>query len=186
MSDERQKRLMQEALDEQLSPEALEQLNQQMGDTTQTQFEGLRKLDEMLRNAPFERAPHRLALNIMAKIAEVAKQQNLSTASGLALALGLALVTVVTLPLLVAAATLFLSAAGSAAALSAIIHQIINLLALVVAMLEAFVQGAQSLLANYPQAPMLMLAVVPMILFWLMRAVNRNPKGGGPKSGKDE
>jgi hypothetical protein len=175
MADERQKRLMQEALDKRLSPEAYEQLRQQldMDAESSAQFDNLKKLDAMLRSAPFERAPQRLALSILAKIAEMARQRPLSTISALALALGLALVTLVTLPLLVAAVTLFLGAVGSAAALSAVIHQIVNLLALVVAMLEAIVQGAQSVLANYPQAPALMLAVVPIILFWLMRVTRR-------------
>ncbi len=175
MADERQKRLMQEALDKRLSPEAYEQLRQQLDTDAESsaQFDSLKKLDAMLRSAPFERAPQRLALNIMAKIAEVARQRPISSISGLALALGLALVTLVTLPILVAGVTLFLGAVGSAAALSAIIHQIVNLLALVVAMLEAVVQGAQSVLANYPQAPTLMLAVVPIILFWLIRTTQR-------------
>lgn len=178
MADERQKRLMQEALDKRLSPEAYEKLRQQLDTDAESSahFDSLKKLDAMLKSAPFERAPQRLALNIMAKIAEVARQKPLSSVSGLALALGLALVTLVTLPLLVAGVTLFMSAVGSASALSAIIHQIVNLLALVVAMLEAFVQGAQSVLASYPQAPALMLAVVPIILFWLLRATQRNKK----------
>jgi hypothetical protein len=175
MADERQKRLMQEALDKRLSPEAYEKLRQQldMDAESSAQFDNLTKLDAMLKSAPFERAPQRLALNIMAKIAEIARQKPLTSISGLALALGLALVTLVTLPLLVAGVTLFIGAVGSATALSALIQQIVNLLALVVAMLEAVVQGAQSVLANYPQAPALMLAVVPIILFWLLRVTQR-------------
>jgi hypothetical protein len=175
MADERQKRLMQEALDKQLSPEAYQQLRQQLDVDAESsaEFDNLQKLDAMLKTAPFERAPQRLALNIMAKIAEIARQKPFSSISGLALALGLALVTLVTLPLLVAGVTLFLSAVGSASALTAIIHQIVGLLALVVAMLEAFAQGAQSFIENYPQAPTLMLAVVPIILFWLLRVTRR-------------
>ncbi len=187
MADERQKRLMQESLDQQLPPEAEQKLRQQLDvdADSSAEFDSLRKLDSMLKSAPFERAPQRLALSIMAKIAEVAKQKPLTTVSGLALALGLALVTLVTLPLLVAGVTLFLGALGSAAALSAIIYQIVNLLALVVAMLEAFVQGAQGVLATYPQAPALMLAVVPIILFWLLR-MNQHRNGGDPGEGGNE
>ena len=97
----------------------------------------------------------------MARLAEAMKPENLSRNSGLALALGLSLVMLVAVPLLVSAIGLFLYAAGSAAALSAVLHHIINLLAAVMSMLEVFMQGAQDVLSN-SQAPALLMALIPI------------------------
>ena len=178
MANERQKRLMQEALDARLSPEAYRELRSRLDADAESsaEFDSLKKLDSMLRSAPHEHAPQRLALGIMAKIAEAVKQYKVSSVSGLALALGLALVVLVTLPMLVAAMTVFLSALGSAAALSTALQQIVGLIALVLGMLEVMVQGAQALVATYPTAPALMLAAVPIILFWLLRYMQKNGK----------
>jgi hypothetical protein len=173
MADERQRQLMQEALDQSLAPELLEKLRQQLdGDAEGSQqFNRLKRVDDMLRSAPHERAPARLALSIMAKLAQTMNPRQLSSSSSAAVALGLAMVVMVALPVLTVAISLFLSAMGSAAALNAILQQIANLLALVVGMLDALVEGAQSILQSYPQAPLLILSVTPIILYWLLKAV---------------
>ncbi len=181
MADERHKRLMQEALDERLSAEAMQQLREQLASDEDilAEFDRLRRIDRMLGSAPMERAPARLALSIMAKIAKGVQEHQLNTASSLALALGLALVIIVTLPVLIAAVTLFLTAAGSAAALAAIIQAIAHLMAIVVAMLEVLVGGAQSILATYPQAPLLLISVTPIIAFWLLRITQNDHEAEG-------
>ncbi|MBL8119467.1 MAG: hypothetical protein J0L63_11225 [Anaerolineae bacterium] len=185
MADERQQRLMQEALDQSLTPDLLQKLREQLDVDAESsqQFNRLRKVDEMLRSAPYERAPARLALSIMAKLAQTVKPQELSSASGLALALGMSMVVIVSLPVLIAASSLFLGALSSAAALNAIIQQIASLMALVVAMLDVLVKGAQSILATYPQAPLLMISVVPIILFWLLRAMRDEEDSGSHTRG---
>ncbi|MBZ0287720.1 MAG: hypothetical protein K8I30_08900, partial [Anaerolineae bacterium] len=71
-------------------------------------------------------------------------------------------------PLLVSAIGLFLYAAGSAAALSAVLHQIINLLAAVMSMLEVFMQGARDVLSN-SQAPALLMALIPITGYWMLK-----------------
>jgi hypothetical protein len=181
MADERHQRLMQEALDERLSAEAMQQFREQLAldEDTLVEFDRLLRVDRLLSSAPVERAPARLALSIMAQIARgVQTEQPMTTASSLAVALGLSLVIIVTLPVLVAAVTLFLTAAGSAAALAAIIQAIAHLMAIVVAILEILVQGAQSVLATYPQAPLLLISVTPIIAFWLLRVVQNDQVEG--------
>lgn len=180
MADERQRQLMQEALDQALSPELLDKLRQQLDDDPQgnQQFNRLKKVDDMLRAAPHERAPARLALGIMAKLAQTMNPRQLSTASSSAVALGLALVVLVALPVLTVAISMFLSAIGSAAALNIILQQIANLLALVVGMLDALVEGAKSVLQDYPQAPLLIISVVPIMLFWLLKSVEQEKDKG--------
>ncbi len=172
MANEQHRRLMQEALDEQLSAEAQHELLKQLDEEPEAaaQYQRLRQVDQLLRSAPLERAPQRLALSIMARLAETLKaKEQLARTSGLATALGLSLVVLLALPLLVASAWLFLSAVGSAAALSSLIQQIVGLLAVLVGILEIFVQNAQIIVAEYPQVPVLLVALVPVALFWLMR-----------------
>lgn len=170
MANERHKRLMQEALDSTLAPERLRELRQQLDlDAESTaEFSRLKQVDTLLRTAPFERAPARLALGIMAKLAQAVKEP-LTSVSGLALALGLALVMLVTLPVLIGGLSAFLGVAGSAAALNTLLQQIVNLLASAVALLDGFVQGAQQVVSSYPVAPALLLSVIPLVLFWLLR-----------------
>jgi hypothetical protein len=173
MANEHRSRLIQEALDKALPEDMLQQLREQLDRDPQgsQEYNRLKQVDEMLRSAPMERAPARLALGIMAKLAQTLKPEQVSSVSSLALALALALVVLVALPVLAAAVSLFLAAAGSAAALNAIIQQIANLMALVVAMLDALVKGAQSVLTDYPQAPLLLVSVVPIIAYWLLRTM---------------
>jgi anti-sigma factor RsiW len=179
MANERQQRLMQEALDERLSPEQYQELVKELDRDTEgsAQFSRLKQADQLLRTAPHERAPQRLALGIMARLAESMQSHQLSRVSGLALALGLALVMLVTMPLLIAAVALFLNAVGSAAALNAVVAGIATLLTVVVAMLEVFVQSAQKMVTNYPQAPLLLAGIIPVALLWLARYVFRRRAG---------
>ncbi len=172
MANEQHRRLMQEALDEQLTAEAQHELLKQFDaePAAAAEYQRLRQVDQLLRTAPMERAPQRLALSIMARLAETLQsKEQLTRNGGLALALGLALVVLVALPLLVASSWLFLSAVGSAAALSSLIQSIVTLLTLLLGMLEVIVLQAQSLIADNPQAPALLVALVPVALAGLLR-----------------
>ncbi|MBI5671150.1 MAG: hypothetical protein HZC41_24400 [Chloroflexi bacterium] len=178
MANEQHRRLMQDALDEQLTPEAQHELHQQLSaePDAAAEFDRLRRVEQLLRSAPMERAPQRLALSIMARLAETLQsKEQLAHTSGLALALALALVVVVALPLLVASAWLFLSAVSSAAALSSLIQSIVTLLTLLMGMMEAFIQQAQTVVADYPQAPALLIVLVPVALVGLMRYLTTQP-----------
>jgi hypothetical protein len=170
MANEQLRQQMQEALDASLSSEAYQQLRKQLDDDPKgsAEFNRLKQVDKMLKEAPFERAPRHLALEIMSRLAEAMKPENLSRTSGLALALGLSLVMLVAVPLLVSAVGLFLYAAGSAAALAAVLQHIINLLAAVMSMLEVFMQGARDVLSN-SQAPALLMALIPITGYWMLK-----------------
>lgn len=177
MANERQRRLMQEALDDALTSENLQELyarlDQDAADSAE--FNRLRQVDRLLRSAPFERAPQTLALKIMARLAEGLNPQQLARSSGLALALGLALVTLMLLPLMAGVGWLLLNTVGNAAALSAAVAQVVGLLAAVMNTLESMVKGAQAMLETYPEVPLVMLTTIPIAVFWLFRvAVDAN------------
>jgi hypothetical protein len=184
MANERQKRLMQEALDEQLEGDARQRLFRELDENADSsaEFQRLRSVDRLLQTAPFERAPKTLALSVMARLAETLKQPGLSQLSGLALAIALSIMTVVMIPLLIGISTLFLSAIGSASALTGLLQVVGKMLALVIAGLDTLVESAQGLLATYPQTPALMLTLVPVLVFWVARLNTRDPSDpDGPK-----
>lgn len=175
MANEQQRRLMQQALDEQLTPEAQAELRAQLDTDVRAtdEFERLQRVDHTLRSAPLEHAPARLALNIMARLARDLNPEQLSHLAGLALALGLALITLVALPLLLSISYLILSVVGSAAGLSGAVHTLVSALALIIAVLEAFVQRLQELLGTYPATPLLFVALIPLSLAWLLRSLSQ-------------
>jgi anti-sigma factor RsiW len=162
---------MQEALDGELESEALHELYQRIDANPDeaSDFQKLKHIDRLLRAAPMERAPQGLALKIMARLAEGLQPERLMRSSGLALALGLALVTLVLTPLLAGLGWLILNAIGNAGALTALINQIAGLLSMVMMTLDALVSGARDVLNAYPEAPALMIALIPIALFWLLR-----------------
>jgi hypothetical protein len=176
MANERQKRLMQEALDETLTPEARRQLFAQLDRDADgaAEFKRLRQVDQILRTAPFEHAPERLAAAILARLAETLQSEQFMRTSGMALALALALVTLLMMPLLIAAGWLVLTALGSAAALSSALHQVIGLLVLVLGVMEVFVERAQDLLKSSPETPALLLTLIPVALYGLLRYAMRD------------
>ena len=156
---------MQEALDGELESEALQELYQRIDDHPDeaADFQKLKHVDRLLRAAPMERAPQGLALKIMAKLAEGLQPEHLMRSSGLAL------VTLVLTPLLAGLGWLIVNAVGNAGALTALINQIAGLLSLIMNSLDALVQGARDVLNTYPEAPVVMVAIIPIALFWLVR-----------------
>jgi cobalamin biosynthesis protein CobD/CbiB len=137
------------------------------------EFQRLKQVDRMLRAAPMERAPQALALKIMARLAEGLQPEQLRRSSGLALALGLALVALILTPLLAILGWMILTLISSAAALGALIGQVVNLLAVLMNSLDALVRGAQDMLKAYPEAPVL-ISLIPIALFWLLRFASQN------------
>jgi hypothetical protein len=176
MANERHKRLMQEALDESLSAESLQELYGQLDREPENadEFSRLKRVDRLLKTAPMERAPQTLALNIMAKLAEGLQTHQLTRNSGLALALALAIVSALLLPALAALGWLLINALGSAGALTQVISQLVGLLGVVMAALDGLAKGAQDVLAAYPEVPIVMVTLIPVSLFWLGRFAFQN------------
>jgi ferric-dicitrate binding protein FerR (iron transport regulator) len=168
---------MQESLDEALAPAEKAELRQHLDSSVRDaqMYERLQQVDTMLRNAPHERAPRRLAALIMARIAEVAEQMDprLSRVSGLALGLGLGLVAGVMLPLLVLAGWLMLTALGSGAGMVAAIERVVALLAVVMGLAEHLLLELRAFLAAHPGLLALMLGMIPVSLLWLFRFAPR-------------
>jgi hypothetical protein len=167
MTDERQKRRMQEALDDQLAPEALDALYTGLDVDPQgaTTFERLRAVDRVLKEAPFEGAPQTLALRVLAKIAELQPEQ-LRRGAGLLLALGIGVAALLLLPLMGALGWLLINVLSNpAAAVSAVI----GVLSALVGGLIGLMQNAGAALQTSPLIPAALVALVPAGVLMLRR-----------------
>jgi hypothetical protein len=175
MANERQKNWMQEALDEALPPDKLDELRARLEASPEdaAQYERLRRIDRLLRSAPLERAPAALAVGIMARLAETLSQRA-GRRSGAALALTLAVLAALLLPLLVAFGWLILNSIGSPAALGRAFSGLNALLTGVLAAVEGLIASAQRFVEAYPEAPAAALAIIPLSLAWLVRTARKH------------
>lgn len=172
----RRMRLMQEAVDEQLSARQTQELRRRLDvePDARDDYDRLQQVDDMLRTAPHERAPQQLAVRLMARLAESLHVENLSRTAGLALALALTLVTAVLLPLLAGLGWLIISTIGNTAALSAALGQLAGVVSAMLNGLEGLVQAARGILDTYPATPAA-LVLIPVSLFglWRLRVAQR-------------
>ncbi len=177
MANERQKRLMQEALDENLAPEERAELRSYLDSDVRdaVSYQRLQQVDTMLRRAPHERAPQRLAATIMARLAEMAERMDprLSRISGLALAVALGLVAAVMLPVLALVVWLAITVIGSGAGLVAAIERVAALLTVVIGLAQSLMGELQALLAANPELLVLLIGMIPVSLIWLIRFAPR-------------
>lgn len=175
MANNRFQRLMQESLDEALSSEHVTELRRELSrDARQAkEYEKLKRVHQLLSNAPHERAPERLALSIMARIAqsvseEAKAQEELSPETEQALMLSLTLVFLIAMPALLAASWLVVNAISSPDVLTNVIHQILALLAAILEALQTLLDACETLIHDNPEAVGAALALIPVVLLGLL------------------
>lgn len=177
MSNQRKQQLMQEALDETLSEEAQRELRALLSDDPEEaeQFNKLKQVDALLNTAPHERAPQRLALSIMARLAvTVQEQQQMRSQSEVneaSMQVALTLVTVATLPLMIGASYLLLNAMSNPDALDVVLQQVAALIYLVLDVMKVMMEEAQAVFATNPEAALALLALIPVTLLTLVKQV---------------
>lgn len=167
---------MQEVLDEVIAPEEREKLYALLDEDPEefARFNRLNRVDSMLRTAPHERAPKRLAATIMARLAKSLEEQEQQQQMGVSnemVGVAMTLVTVVTMPLLVGACWLIVHAAASPELLDTVFQQIIATLLLVLEILQVFLEKAQELVTEDPEAAAALLALIPVTLLAIARYV---------------
>lgn len=175
MSTQRQKRLMQEALDEQLTLAERRELHEQLDNDPRAtaEFDRLRLVDQVLADAPAERAPRHLTVNIMsALVDQLQHAPELSRISGLALAVGLVVITALLIPCLLVIGWLVINAVGSAAVFATVLSALMRVLSLVIAGASLLVTTVQDWLMLYPALPVVLLMMIPVALFGLLRFRN--------------
>lgn len=180
MADERLSRLMQESLDGELSPKETQEMFTLLDEDEEeaANYDRLKAVDEMLASVPMERAPERLAVTIMARLAQSLETQALARQipepTQQALMLSLSLVSMVMMPMMVAASWQVVYGLRSPQVLNEVVYQMIALLTMVLDSLEMLMEEAQSLVHDDPEAAALAMALVPVVLMGILDYIEEN------------
>lgn len=174
MADERLVQRMQEALDGALSPELAEELFQHL-DTDEAaadQWGRLQSVDTMLRTAPIERAPERLAVTIMARLAQSvqlqAEQEQMPEATEQALMLALSVVVLVMLPTMITASWLVMQGIANPELLNQVLMQAIALLQMMIQALIILLEQVEKLIHEEPELAAVATALIPVVLIGML------------------
>jgi anti-sigma factor RsiW len=181
MANEQRRQQMQHALDGVLSPQEKVDLARHIERDPEDAgyFDKLQRVDALLRAAPHERAPQRLALTIMARIGETVRQQQAQQLQAdydpelyeAALQVAMQMVTVATLPLMIGASYLLLNAAADPSVLDPVLQEVAALMILVIDVMKVMLEEAQETYAEDPEAALALLALIPVTLLELVKQV---------------
>lgn len=182
MSSTMQQR-MQEHLDGSLTDEMAQELLAYLSESPEaaSEYDRLRRLDSMLSRVPHERAPERLALSIMARLAHnIEAQTELQTMperTRQALVVSLSLVIVVMMPTMVAASWLVLYAQANPRLISEVIIRTIALMSLMIEAMVVLLEEIEALIHRDPQMCTLAITLIPMMLKAMMEYMGQELEG---------
>ena len=173
MSDERrqnEQEMMQAALDGQLSEELAQRLADALSrdDAVARDYSRLRRVDSLLKRAPHERAPARLAATIMARVAQrvqaEAKMANLPAETQRIMMLSLSAAMMAMMPMMEAASWLVINAQREPELLGDVMLETIGWMSLVTDALIQLLEDAESLARSEPVVAAATLALTPYLL----------------------
>ncbi len=173
MSDEQslpKQEMMQEAIDGLLSEEMAKKLVDILGrdQSAAHEFSRLQRVETLLRRAPQQRAPARLAATIMARVA--ARMQTETEMSGMSpemqrvMMLGLSAAMMAMMPMMEAAAWLVLNAQRDPELLGEVMIETIGWMSLVTNALIQLLEDAENLAHTEPEVAAATLALTPYML----------------------
>lgn len=174
MANERLMQHMQEALDGMLSPELSEELWEHLDHDEEAadQWQRLQNVDSMLAAMPIERAPDRLAVTIMARLAESVQAQaeleDMPEATRHALMLALAVVVLVMLPTMIAASWLVMQGIASPELLNQVLYEAIALLQMMIEALIILLETVEYLIQQNPEMAAIATALIPVVLLGIV------------------
>lgn len=172
MSDEqsRQQEMMQEALDGQLSEDMARKLVDLLGSdqSAAVEFQRLQQVDLLLKRAPQQRAPARLAATIMARVAQRVQAEtaiaDLPPETQRIMMLSLSAAMMAMMPMMEAASWLVLNARRDPELLSDVMIETIGWVSLVTDALILLLEDAENLARTDPDVAKATLALTPYLL----------------------
>ena len=162
--------MMQEALDGQLPDEMARQLLDILGkdQSAAKEYGRLQRVDTLLKRAPQQRAPARLAATIMARLAQRMQAEtalsDLPPETQKLMMWSLTASMMATMPMMEAATWLVLHAQHDPEVLSEVMLQTISLMSLVTEALILLLEGAEDLARTQPELATATLALAPYML----------------------
>ena len=173
MSDEQRlpkQAMMQESIDGQLSEEMARKLVDILDSdgAAAQEYKRLRRIDTVLKQAPHQRAPARLAATIMARVAERMQAEtelsNLSPEMQRVMMLSLSAAMMAMMPMMEAASWLVLNAQRDPELLSDVMIETISWMSLVTNALIQLLDDAENLARSEPEVAAATLALTPYML----------------------
>jgi hypothetical protein len=179
---------MQEKLDGVLSEELTQSLLQQLEQDTEAarEFARLETVDSLLSSAPQMRAPQRLAVTIMARLAQTielqARLQALPQALRSQIMQSLSLSMVAAMPMMVGASWLVLNRQADAQTFNQMLERVVMLMLLQVEAQLALLDAIEPYLREDPQLAAACLRLMPSMMEGLLDAFDQNAAGDGDAS----
>ena len=172
MSEERsrQQRMMQEAIDGQLSEEMARKLVEILGNdqSAAREYDRLQRVDSLLKRAPQQRAPARLAATIMARLAQRVQAatalSDLPPETQQVMMLCLSASMMAMMPMMEAASWLVLNARRDPELLSNVMIETIGWMTLVTDALIQLLEDAENRARSEPEIATATLALTPYLL----------------------
>jgi hypothetical protein len=163
--------LIQRALDDDLHPDEVKELETLLDDAEHAaEYSAQQQVDDLLSHPPMERAPERLALTIMARIAQTMRaQQKASPIDDAQMQVAIQLVTVAALPLLVGAGYMLLNARTDPKKLENVLEPVVGMLIMVTDVIRVMIEEAEQVYEDDPELALAMLALIPPSLLMLVQ-----------------
>lgn len=177
---------MQESLDGVLSEELTHALftSLQQDEQAAREYARLEDIDRVLANAPHVRAPRRLAVTIMARLAQTieaqAKLQELPREVRDAVMVSLSLVMLTSLPLMMSGAWLLLRTSNPALLLR-VLAQVVGLMRVVIEGQLHILDEVEAHLQDDPQLAAALMSLMPAMLEGLLNAVEDASHSDNPR-----
>lgn len=174
---------MQEKLDGVLSEELTQNLLRQLEQDAEAarEYARLETVDSLLSTAPQMRAPQRLAVTIMARLAQTielqARLQALPQAVRSQIMQSLSLAMVAAMPMMVGASWLVLTRQADSKALNEMLERVVMLMLMQVEAQLALLDAIEPYLREDPQLAAACLRLMPSMMEGLLNALDENAAG---------
>jgi anti-sigma factor RsiW len=172
VTDDRARQLMQSALDGDTEADAQLQAMLQQDPEQAAEFATQQQVDDLLRYPPMERAPERLGLSIMARVAKaMQKRRHAQPLNEAQLRVALQLVIVTSQPLLAGAGYLLMNSQSNPQAVERLLVPALALLIAVTDMMDVMLERAQAVYDEDPELAIAMIMMMPSALLLLVEEV---------------
>lgn len=174
---------MQQVLDGQLSREQEEELFAYLRENEHEaeKFDRLMSVDQLLTRSQHVRAPERLAITIMARIAQSVEEQTqqgeMTEEMRQAIQISLGLAIVITMPMMIAASWLVLYAKRGPEVLTAVFYQVVALMRMMLDALGILIDEVETLAKEDPKMAPVALALIPVTLHGILETVRSYTEG---------
>ncbi len=178
---QRQQQLMQEAIDGQLSEAMARKLVGILGGdkAAAREYDSLQRVDALLKRAPQQRAPARLAATIMARVAQQLQAEtalsDLPPETQRVMMLCLSATMMAMMPIMEAASWLVLNAQRDPELLSNVVIETIGWMSLVTDALIQLLEDAENLARTEPEVATATLALTPYLLLTILDVLDELP-----------